>query len=328
MCFIWHRIHRGLFWEKYGDIYSVNVNQLRKLEGVYERVSAYLAEECPGKNIAKFVILCLKRNYSMASMLVENINLPDDIYLSYFFKGIKSFRYYLNRYVDYNDYSVSIDVAKDKRHDAVILLSCDINYYNKFHDCFLRSLRTIGLGNTVVFVVVDCSDNFYNEIDNFYKIGVDLDIDSSPALYASARYIFAHKIMDIFNRDIFIFDIDFDFRKTNPLSINCRMEVDIGLSFNKYGRTYFPWAHISAAACYLSNNKISKFFLNKFRDYFFENYSKYNWWIDQNSLFYAYLSTRDVFPTMLVKNLIDLRDLGVSNSEKDVINFKRNINSR
>lgn len=323
LCFVWHRIHRGLLWDSSTEVFSPVPEKLEKVMAIIKRVSLHLPLDSPLSWFSKFLVFCIRGEYQRSFDLGE-MSIPKGCYLEYYIVGAKTFQLltYDPGYKIY--YRLPHFDQKKEAGDALILLSCDEVYYNKFHEGFITSARCNGVNNTIVFIVVDDQESvFYDEGKDFYKISVTLDYEYSPALYASARFLFVRDVIRKFKKDVFIFDIDFDFAGISPGAFGKIVTSDVGLSFNRYGRSYVPWSNISAAACYFSKSRVADVFLNAFSLYFESAYVKDSWWIDQNSLFYAYNVSRDLFPSGIFSNMIDVRDQGVTNHLSSVVDFKK-----
>lgn len=328
LCFVWHRIHRRVLWDDSTEIYIPVPEKLKKVAVIINRVAFSLPLDSPLLCFSRFLILCLSCKYHDSYKLIREIKIPKGCYLNAYISGVKSFKFFkYDPDIPVIEYYLPLFDKQCTENGAVILVSCDQLYFDRFHNDFLKSARKKGIKNTIVFVVVNEFEMVsYNKDENFYKIDLQLSYERSPALYASARFLFAREIMKKFNNGVFVFDIDFDFSMISQKDMDKISSYDIGLSFNKYGRSYVPWSNISAAACYFSYSLVSDFFLKVFCFYFREVYKKETWWIDQNSLFYSYSYVRFLNPSLRCFNMIEVRDKGVTNNLSSVKNFKIKFN--
>lgn len=331
LAFVWHRVHRLAFYDSavQGGFYPLDY-QISKLEGILKRVAGACGYDCPLYKTSLFIVKCLRHEYDDAYKLINGIQYPRDGYMFYYFKGIYSFEISLPLNQG-SAPSVPFDFSslKDFGNRGVFVVSCDQKYYDQFHLKFLSTARNIDIDNTICFFVIgDKSGYEYFSENNYYVIHIQSHMVLSPAFYASARYLYAFEMLKQKKCEVFVFDIDFDFSLLAGWDFSSVLGSDFSLSFNKYGRSFIPWSHISAAVSYFSSSDSSLFFLQCFSAYFQKNYSPNKWWIDQNSLFFAMNKTVKVFPEICVKNMIEFRDLGCSNNNGSVIEFKRNNASR
>lgn len=331
LAFVWNRVHRAAFYDKsIAGTYFPLEAQIKKIEGILSRAVGVCGDDCPLYKAAKFIINCLRLEYDKAYELMSDVQYPKDGYMYYYFKGLYSFfpcsdfdlRLSSVNYFNFNCLENKLDLP-------VFIVSCDKKYYDEFYLEFLNSARNSGINNTICFFVIgNFSDVKYFPDRNYYVIHVKSDLEVSPVYYASARYLYALEIIKIKNYSVFVFDIDFSFARLGPQDFLLSESVDISLSFNKYGRSFVPWSYISAASSYFSGSDASLFFLKCFSSYFNSNYSPQRWWIDQNSLFFSFEKTKRFFPDAAFKNIIEIRDLGCTNSNEVVIGFKKDNYTR
>lgn len=343
--FVWYRLHRHAIWHKVGEVYKARIGAISKIENIILRAERF------NKNSGVFACLkaavyCANENWDEVEKLFMNAQFDSKHFCSNFFGGRTTF---LNPYscVDLVDpkedlkemFNYKLDkTEKINREYPIYLYSCDINYFNQFALSVIENLNSIIKKCNIIFVLVVKDKNFdksiYNkvisEFSNVEVLVAETNIDDAhiPALSASARYLFISELMKFSDLGIFVFDIDFEI-STEMIEIlnDTRDNNKLALAINIYGRALYPWCQVHAASTYIPNNEAGRFFYTCFSNYFFKVFSdsKTNWWIDQNGLFAAYKLLQRHYPSQLISNFIDIRNIGATNGNANVIAFKKNL---
>lgn len=339
LLFVWSRMHRDVFWEPGSEILFAKQHQVVKVKAIMERIGSRLEEEqLPMLIACQILIASCYRDYYSVSSLSKKLSLldyPVGGYMHSYFVGANSFVYDLtSKPILQNDISSSeCDLSEIDFDDRpTILVSCDNEYFRRFSPSFISSADNMINEYNIVFIVVGGEKN-YKLSRNTYVVSYNsINYPLTPAFYASARFLVAKEILIKSQNPVLILDIDFNFNAQieEMLMDLDSSKFDIGLCFNKKYRAVLPWSSIPAAAAYFKNIDASISFLNYFSEYLKNNWSNVisNWWIDQNALFLAYEKTRITTPSINIKNIVNIRDSGVTNADLTVKKFKNNTLSR
>ncbi|WP_429114183.1 hypothetical protein [Aeromonas veronii] len=192
-----------------------------------------------------------------------------------------------------------VNIRSNKEKKYVILFSADSNYFKRFYK---YSLYNIDTNPDAIFhyhivnpdsEVIDIVNSYDNEVVNFSFEYVG-DESLTKAYYASSRFLIAPKIMTIYQKPFFIFDID------SKLVGNLDNLFETGrwsrekLSLRVSPALELPWQKIVANAIYVPFNECGRTFLDRVARYlslsFSLNRDRQLWWIDQNAMFFAYES--------------------------------------
>lgn len=112
--------------------------------------------------------------------------------------------------------------------------------------------------------------------------------------------------MRLYNKNMYIGDVDNKFVCNPEDFFNKVKGFDVGLRFNKNG-SWFPWWGPSAGSFYVANTEMGITFLKHLNEYISErfkvNQSRYTWWFDQLALNDVYHYCKENYPQMKFVNL-------------------------
>lgn len=340
MTLVWTRINRrNVFWHQGSEILAYRKAALSRLEVVLGRVSKYVESEEDGFFHAVMALIAFcKGDYMEGSRQCKHMcrkGFPEGAIHRGFFLGANTFEagHPAHEVQDEIEESFFLDISSVQEYvksnpEPVLIASCDAAYFDNFSTGFFQSARKHGWKGGIIFLVMGSAETY--QIDRgTYFIGTTSTLTYEPALYASARYVLARKILREVNSSAFICDIDFLFsEQLTGLMREVAMNLDVGLCFHGYGvRSIAPWTATSAPMAFFQNNNFSHWFLKNYEAYFFEQWSRTEkrWWIDQNSLYNAYHQVRRCWPGAKIGNIFQLANIGCTNQNNMVQKVKAQI---
>jgi hypothetical protein len=196
--------------------------------------------------------------------------------------------------------------------NTVILVSCDVKYFEMFGILILGQLLTIGKHNRYHFHIIGGSGKAESAIDAFLKCheqalrfrdgarytipptfsaeSVPKEVKDKRTYYACARYLRLGEFLRRFGNDVLVLDADVTWRQY-PLYVFRRITAagaDVVLA-RKFGFNHLsPSMTDFAGFVYVSNNERSLRFASVLRDYILTHIQKQDiWGLDQTALQYA-----------------------------------------
>lgn len=222
--------------------------------------------------------------------------------------------------------------ARSRGSDAIVACA-DGGYLKRYAEGYLKSLRAVGSKALVHFHVAgDQSEleQFTTSLNLFEPVSFSFETppSTSPAYYASMRFLKAHLFLENIADRILLTDIDVVFRE-NPdvllreveargadLALRMYDAVRIvretgtdGKELYRYPRTT-PWSQINAACLCLTNSPRGAIAAQMIAEDMAGHLSavlasgKRAWWVDQNSLFFTY------------RRLLGISDIKIENIEE------------
>jgi hypothetical protein len=220
-----------------------------------------------------------------------------------------------------------------------ILFSCDAGYFERFRRPVIDSLAAAGFRGTLFFAAVGASEFGRASIEDsadaaaaqeialgmipFPVAAVDL-----PAIASTARYLAAPAAFAAGARYLLIADLDSVFPPAAAELLDADFQsadLDLGLSFSRYGSTAFPWRAVSAAAVSVRDTEAGRLFLRVAANYIDAVFDPEvdNWGLDQAALWAAYEILRATRPATRIGNIFDLKTaIGANAANPDWIAFK------
>lgn len=107
--------------------------------------------------------------------------------------------------------------------------------------------------------------------------------------YACARFLHANKIMERYESDILIMDIDLILKDDPTLYLTFLHQYDVSMPVSSGIISLCPWRRFLGGNVYLKNNLLARHFLRSVHKYISAHLDQpTSWTLDQNALCYAY----------------------------------------
>lgn len=197
-----------------------------------------------------------------------------------------------------------ITLNKAAPRDLVFLIGCDDGYFNRFSSSFLGTLYETNDNITVHFHIIGDESSIRVQRDLLAstlrkdrKISIEFSFEAKPAhgnktYYALSRFVIASQIMNHYQCDLIIGDIDAAVIGDLHLVKSHVGDSDVGVDKNSDPEAFrkFPWNAISGCYLYIRNTPkgldyarvISLLMLETFNPS-----SPKTWWLDQSVLYCA-----------------------------------------
>jgi hypothetical protein len=201
---------------------------------------------------------------------------------------------------------ISLDPSNNYQtfNEAIIFFACDSVYFRQFALLLVASIARLNDKALCHIHIVDPSDDSAEVLAEIrqlvpqVKINVSTEQLNLPAnspqkkpYYASARFIRAGELMDIYQQPLFIVDADMVVEISTKRLMELTQTYDVGLIV-RTGSASFPWTEIQAGTAYFSKSPRSRRFLELTKQAILSKLHQPNdhqlWYIDQNALFVAY----------------------------------------
>ena len=147
-------------------------------------------------------------------------------------------------------------------------------------------------------------------------------------LSACSRFIIAYEIMSRELNDLLVVDLDVYFTEESIRQLKLIIDENkISLSLKTNLQRLIPWTAVAAGASYFPNRNSSLNFLKNIVNYINYSYNpEYNWYLDQNALFYAYRVCKNLYPMEKINNIHRFTSsLLTKNDSIDLIRWKRSL---
>ena len=233
----------------------------------------------------------------------ENLNKPFFFKSAYGCYSTKSFRT-LNAMISAPDIKTlpEIELAPKKTSELVAFVSCDPEYFNRFSECFLSTIKETNSEVTVHFHVIGQAESIAKQrganldlIRTNKKIDIQYSFERKPdhnntTYYALSRFINAHRIIQHYNSPIVICDIDSAVIGDLKLVKSFVGQNDVGVDANYDQNAFrkYPWNSISGGYLYINNTNRGIEYaktLSKLMMEIFDPSSPKTWWLDQSVLY-------------------------------------------
>lgn len=176
---------------------------------------------------------------------------------------------------------------------AVILVSCDGNYFHKFGGILLKSIKE-NLNNKICHIhIVNPDNDTINHLshlatDNmFFNFSYEYVQNANKLYYACSRFLQLNFIQQWYQKDVIICDIDAYFK--NDFDNLLEQDFDILLKTDNNCHLHLlPWRSIAAGFCIFKNvSRVHEFSKNlrKFLLNFIDEDAEKFWYVDQTALF-------------------------------------------
>ncbi|MFB9968821.1 hypothetical protein ACFFMP_01560 [Pseudoroseomonas cervicalis] len=210
----------------------------------------------------------------------------------------------------------------DLRHEVargsvVHLCAADAGYFAKFGEAFVRSALKAGFSDLIHLHVVNPdarSRELVNLIHGLPGIKVNFsfseyrDQPHTKAYYATARFIFASRVMDLYGCDLLISDIDVALQQDAKDFALQFAGADVGVRVRPV-KNYFPWKTVIVNLVYLRNCEASRNALSYVGKYFWlivgDKSRSEIWGVDQSAFFFAVTLQPDATPILDMNKLSD-----------------------
>jgi hypothetical protein len=176
-----------------------------------------------------------------------------------------------------------------------IVVSSDLAYFLEWSPLILACLSKSEVNIGVHFHLIGAEEADVPPIPDHLKHRVGLSFERDPGLgrayYASARFLVAPALLDIYSRPIILADIDIAFRP-NVAEIFSILEGVVCAFMIKGVDNHFPWRSIPAGLVYFSGADEVREMLYAVACYLGDIFhdgaeGKNLWWCDQNALAYG-----------------------------------------
>ncbi|GEM_PF-5128923 len=349
--FFWNRIHRGGMWHSFGgDVYQPSLRTFSKIEHILNRVDRASIATPVVINHLYAGIHCAFQDWNAAKRRFGSDAYPADKIYGSFFRGSTTFH---NPYTCIDFSSDTFEINEFIKTDfqglspahkisslPTFLFSCDAKYFNQFSELAVLSAIKSGIKCNFVFYIIEnetIESLILEKLSTFVRLhGSEIlfvraktELELRP-ISATLRFLAAYQIQKLISADIFVFDIDVEFKPEMKGGVTEIVENgSIGLCFGAYGRHLFPWSNIKAGASFFPNTEASAMMLHIYCLYikkYFDVKGSNNWWIDQNALFVSYKLLRTIYPAIPLNNIHDFLSQAISNNmATSVREFKENI---
>jgi hypothetical protein len=210
--------------------------------------------------------------------------------------------------------------SKEVVKDSFVLISCDFNFFKIFADHYISNFRLLNshiihfhiISNEIKFKIYKFFENLEHKYKNL-RISIEKEKKKNKIYTTLARFILCRKLMQYYNRNVFINDIDFtpNYNLSNIDEKFSKTKYNIGLMDQDLR---VPWVRFAAGICYFKNNnefcenflkKLSAFYAYKMRDL-----KNTFWSVDQAGLalvFYSMKKKAKVLNFFKHKQLFDIK---------------------
>jgi hypothetical protein len=190
----------------------------------------------------------------------------------------------------------------------VITFFCDDSYFRAFSGGIVESLPRDALGLTVHFHIVNPQRGTRTLVDELSRsaerkrlslhVSSEITLVTDRAYFASVRFMRMREFLQIFDRALLYLDTDSEF-ETDPRGwLNDFRPDAVNILFCKgpWSGGFVPWRAFWAGIVYVPQNGLGREFaevLHHVLAYLWTPEPNYNWFVDQNALYTAYLLVRE-----------------------------------
>lgn len=278
-------------------------------------------------------------DYHKAVKFFHSYEVPKEYYFPALINGLSTFRE-IDKKNDVSNFPYNITEQKIIMGDKLtIVFSCNRVYFNKFFEDALNSILVERNDFNVAIALINFKDEdiecFNSIIDSYiekYNIDfsfINLETDKhEKTLSACARFIISDLMLRKTQSNTLVLDLDiFYTSQSNKMLNNIIKKESIGLSLKTNGVRLLPWTAVAAAASYFPNNNTSRIVTNAITDYINFSYNdNYNWYLDQNALFYAFVLMKKFFPLLSISNIHSFAStLLTKNNDEKLFQWKREL---
>ncbi len=354
LAFLWQRLHRAGVWKPVGDIYIPDSVQLRKIRLVADRYKTIAGDDY-AYQFALGALAILRRDFSVAARHFASAakGSPDRSLGGQIWAGAVTYR---------NPWEITAALLAESeperspaphatsygevRSEAIsLLMSCDKLYFDRFARPLLASLETAGFTGNLFLATVDGDGFDHGEIESLGFAAVEhgysltmMDYPAAGALVSGfalmVRFAAARAALDLGARYVLVTDID-SIVTAEALAIAEADRIDstatLSLTFNRFGRTAFPWTTIGGGGSAFRDNDTSRLFLRCVSNYAAELNSPvpHRYWLDQTALWAAHEIVRTARPGERFGNLLGFRNaVSAHILDTDIVEFKAAVHDR
>lgn len=262
---------------------------------------------------------------------------PENFYFKGYFNGVKTYKAKIVKEKNF-PYVIS-NKHFNIKNKITFVVSCNITYFNKFFNEFFDSLIKNYESFDIALALVNFSEadinNFLmvkDSIEKSHNVNVSymfIKVDNhEKTLSACGRFILGNEILARSSSNILVLDLDVFFTKSSIDLLNDIIETEkISLSLKTNGQRLIPWVAVAAGANYFPNQNSSRAFLGNVVNYINYSYnSEYNWYLDQNALFYGLREHMHFYPLSGIRNIHKFTSsLLTKVVSSDIIKWKRSL---
>lgn len=202
-----------------------------------------------------------------------------------------------------------IDDVNQNKFNTTVLMSVDRNFLKKYGMHLFSNIialkeyhfhiHLIGEESEVMETMTDAK-SLFEQMIKFYEPKISVarptySIETVPGYvkqlttyYACSRFIHADYFMDLFKKNILIFDADYSINDGFHKLFKEIEKLDVGMSVRNTRACMSPWTRYMGGSVFLKQNGKAKEFIKHLRDYILAGLNIENSWIlDQNALSYA-----------------------------------------
>lgn len=181
--------------------------------------------------------------------------------------------------------------------NLVILASCDEGYFQAHGRSFIALTQREFFEYHVHLHIINPSIVLIDELSNikFHNLAITYEVGeeyASRPYYATSRFIIANIIMDLYECDVYIVDVDVLPSLTFNNSL-ARLQSEVfDIACPAMTNSWMPWNNYIACSVFIKNTKIGKSILSDISRYAAHVYASLDgfeeaWWVDQNALYWA-----------------------------------------
>lgn len=183
-----------------------------------------------------------------------------------------------------------------KSCDFAILVSCDENYFNIHGKAMLEYARREFSDCHVHVHLINPSDDTLTHLAKSHQQNLAVSYENTDIAcrpyFATSRFLIASAVMDLYQSDIYILDVDIMPSLTFKNSIRRLIKQDFDLACPIMSKAWMPWNNYIACSVYIKNTANARILLNDISKYAANVYYQLNgfehaWWVDQNALYWA-----------------------------------------
>lgn len=263
----------------------------------------------------------ITHNSEAPLVLVENLehlfkagwNVEDDAFVARVMNDEKLNAKKVGLLVEHNILATSVQAA-DKQ-DFVIYSACDEKYVDAFVEAEVLSLDALGQARIFHLNIIGGSQACVGKIDairaRLKHVTLNYTMERAPqpcstTYLACSRFVNALSIMDIYDQDLLISDVDIVFFADVNRVASCMQAHDVGCMFFE---NTLPWLRHFATQVYVKNNSQGRKYLMALGNYCLKKLEQNRYWtLDQMAMY----CIANAFKRMGQKlSLYDFRGQGV-----------------
>ncbi len=190
--------------------------------------------------------------------------------------------------------------AARENDSYIIAAAADGRYVCLFAETFISSILHVAGNRHIHIHIVNPTPESNQVLDRirglvpWLRLSTSYEEASYPSprpYFATARFLVAPQLLDIFKRPLVIMDIDAVLAKDIEPFLGEFAHVDVSIKRNASKNLEFPWTSVFATFSVYMATPGAHRFLSDLADYFWDRFdvtgATDSWWIDQNALYYA-----------------------------------------